>query len=277
VTLCDQALAELAACYERAADKARPSKENACWRAANALWMAAREYGCRRTSAQAALATIDGGEHSTRLAAIALDYDLDASALLLLKQATDVYGRTRPEAGGGELRDTTFWRDVGARAASHERVVDSSEAPHSEEARARARARVREALPALPRAEDRRGAVSDLLGVTAPDLRASSGRLDARKIADRLGIALGRLAGALPVSRQALSALPDSLRAQEALDPIARALHVLDLLLPRERVRMWLNAPHPRLEGSTPVEALLDGRAERVAQLLEIARAGGVD
>jgi hypothetical protein len=99
VTLCDQALAELVACYERAADKAHPSKENGCWRAANALWMAAREYGRRhRTSLRAARGIADTGEHSTRLAEIALDYDLEASALLLLRQATENYRKTRPEA-----------------------------------------------------------------------------------------------------------------------------------------------------------------------------------
>ena len=99
VTLCDQALAELAACYERAADKAHPPKDNACWRAANALWMAAREYARRhRCSARAARGIADSGEHSTRLAEIALDYDLEASALLLLRQATDSYRKARPDA-----------------------------------------------------------------------------------------------------------------------------------------------------------------------------------
>ena len=99
VTLCDQALGEIAACYERAAGKAHPTKENACWRAANGLWLASREYARRhRTSARASRGIGDSGEHSTRLAEIALDYDLEASALLLLRQATDTYRKTRPDA-----------------------------------------------------------------------------------------------------------------------------------------------------------------------------------
>ena len=99
VTLCDQALAELTACYERAADRAHPTNENGCWRAANGLWMASREYARRqRTSTRAARGIADTGEHSTRLAELTMDYDLEASALLLLKQATETYRRTRPDA-----------------------------------------------------------------------------------------------------------------------------------------------------------------------------------
>jgi hypothetical protein len=99
VTLADEALAELAGCYERAASRAHPSKEDVCWRAANGLWMAAREYARRhRTSDRAGRDIADTGEHSTRLAELALDYDLEASALLLLRQATESYGKTRPRA-----------------------------------------------------------------------------------------------------------------------------------------------------------------------------------
>lgn len=99
VTACDEALEELAGCYERAASRAHPEKENGCWRAANALWLAAREYARRqRTSTRAARGIADTGEHSTRLTEIALDYDLEASALLLLKQATESYRKARPEA-----------------------------------------------------------------------------------------------------------------------------------------------------------------------------------
>ena len=99
VDACDESLAELASCYERAAGRAHPPKENACWRAANGLWMASREYARRqRTSARAARGIGDSGEHSTRLTELAVDYDLEASALLALKQATENYLSTRPQA-----------------------------------------------------------------------------------------------------------------------------------------------------------------------------------
>ena len=99
VDACDESLAELVGCYERAAGRGHPPKENACWRAANGLWMASREYARRqRTSARAARGIADTGEHSTRLTELAMDYDLEASALLALKQATESYRVTRPQA-----------------------------------------------------------------------------------------------------------------------------------------------------------------------------------
>jgi hypothetical protein len=97
VTICDEALAELAASYERAAQRARPDQDAACWHAANGLWLASREYARRqRTTSRA---TRGVGEHRdpSRLAELALDYDLEASALLLLKQATEAYRKARPQ------------------------------------------------------------------------------------------------------------------------------------------------------------------------------------
>jgi hypothetical protein len=96
VALCDETLADLASAYECAAGKAHPAGGDACWHAANGLWLASREYARRtRTSARAAR---DIGERHERadLAELALDYDLEASALLLLKQATEAYRRARP-------------------------------------------------------------------------------------------------------------------------------------------------------------------------------------
>ncbi|GJG86994.1 hypothetical protein tb265_21750 [Gemmatimonadetes bacterium T265] len=102
--LCDDALDELAAGYERAATKARPARGDAagdaCWHAANGLWLAARELTRRhRTSARAATGIGEHGDRSSaRLAELALDYDLEASALLLLKQGIETYRKARPNA-----------------------------------------------------------------------------------------------------------------------------------------------------------------------------------
>ena len=97
VALCDDALAELAAAYERAADRAHPSGDDACWHAANGLWLAGREFARRtRTSARAGRALLERGDR-TQLNELALDYDLEASALLLLKQATEAYRKARPD------------------------------------------------------------------------------------------------------------------------------------------------------------------------------------
>lgn len=100
VALCDDAVAEVALAYERAADRAHPGRDDACWHAANGLWLASREFARRtRTSARAARGLGDRGGSGERTAfsELALDYDLEASALLLLKQATEAYHKARPD------------------------------------------------------------------------------------------------------------------------------------------------------------------------------------
>lgn len=98
VAICDDALGELVGSYERACARAHPDKGDACWQAANGLWMASREYARRqRTSERASRGIGETGSHSSdRLGELTLDYDLEASALLLLKQATDAYRKARP-------------------------------------------------------------------------------------------------------------------------------------------------------------------------------------
>jgi hypothetical protein len=99
VQLADDALVELAAAYEKAAAKGHPDRSEPCWGAANALWMASREYARRhRTSERAGRNIGENGDHSSaRLGELTLDYDLEASALLLLRQATEAYRKARPQ------------------------------------------------------------------------------------------------------------------------------------------------------------------------------------
>jgi hypothetical protein len=101
-----------------------------------------------------------------------------------------------------------------------------------------------------------------------------SGRLDAKRIAGRLGGSVSRLASVAGVSQQALSARPDSARAQEGLLALARVVAALDEALPPRRVKMWLRAPHARLGGASPLAMLLDGRAETLARMVEGALEG---
>jgi hypothetical protein len=139
-------------------------------------------------------------------------------------------------------------------------------------------ARVEQRVAAgIPTAAERRAPLADVLGISVPDLRARSGRLDATKIADRLDVPIAKLAAAAGVTRQALSQTPDSPNFQSALDPMARALDVLDRVLSRGDQRKWLQTKHSRLGGATPIEAMLSGRAEAVARMLESVRDGGVD
>lgn len=98
VVICDEAVTELAGAYERAAERAHPARD-AGWHAANGVWLACREFARRvRTSTRAARGQGERGERE-RFSELALDYDLEASALLLLKQATEAYRKVRPDAG----------------------------------------------------------------------------------------------------------------------------------------------------------------------------------
>ena len=116
-----------------------------------------------------------------------------------------------------------------------------------------------------------------LVAIPAPQLRSARGRLDAKKIADHLGVSLSGLAEGLPISRQAVLQTPDSQKIQGALAPMARTIVALESLLPRKDIQPWLQAPHARLRGSTPLQALLGGRAGRVATMLEMLREGDID
>jgi len=100
VAVCDEALADLAAAYETvAATRVCAESDGACCRAANGLWMAGREFARRRRTSHRAGRNLGDGKHSSeRLGELALDYDLEASALLALKQAADAYRKVRPSA-----------------------------------------------------------------------------------------------------------------------------------------------------------------------------------
>ena len=117
------------------------------------------------------------------------------------------------------------------------------------------------------------GGKRDVLSIAVPHLRAATGRLDATKIAKRLDVPIARLASVVGVSRQALSQTPDSPGIQAALRPIARMFDVLDSVLSPDDERKWLHATHPRLEGKTPLETVMNGGAEVVARMLESTRA----
>ena len=114
-----------------------------------------------------------------------------------------------------------------------------------------------------------------LTTVAAPELcDERSGRFDAKRIAERLGVSVNRLAPATGVSQQALSKRPDSPRAQKGLAFIARVLAALDELHPAAGTKMWLNTPRSRLGDAAPLELILQGRADAVARMLERALEG---
>jgi hypothetical protein len=97
VRLCDELLQECVGKYERAARGGAGDTDGACWRAANMLWQASREYvrrheGCDRDTRRIGASTPD------TLGRLTLDFDLEASALLALRHAVEAYRRVRPGA-----------------------------------------------------------------------------------------------------------------------------------------------------------------------------------
>ena len=92
------ALATMLESYEKASSTLKvEGADEAWWRKANAVWMASREFARRHSGTDAAqkdLTSPDAG----RFGELAVDFELEASALLALRQASDTYRQVRPEA-----------------------------------------------------------------------------------------------------------------------------------------------------------------------------------
>lgn len=95
---CDDALRMLTTAYEQAAADVRPTgADEGWWHRANGLWLASREYLRRNDGCDEA--SREFKQHgSDQLGALHAEYELEASALLALKHATDAYRRDRPTA-----------------------------------------------------------------------------------------------------------------------------------------------------------------------------------
>ncbi|HVE77649.1 MAG TPA: hypothetical protein VNA89_02250 [Gemmatimonadaceae bacterium] len=97
---CDAFLAEVVPAYERAASRTTGLDREEWWHKANMLWRASREHLRHHDTADRATRLLR--LHSReKLGELAVEYDLEASALLGLRHALDDYRKVRPEA---ELR-----------------------------------------------------------------------------------------------------------------------------------------------------------------------------
>lgn len=97
VALCDRILGEATSRYESIANDGRGTAPEDVWHAANALWMASREYSRRMAQSDAVVQKLrkHGAE---QLNAISVEYELEMSARMALKQAITAYLALRPEA-----------------------------------------------------------------------------------------------------------------------------------------------------------------------------------
>ena len=118
--------------------------------------------------------------------------------------------------------------------------------------------------------------VGGALQVTQPELHdGASGRIDARKVALYMGVPLARLAEALQLNYKAVHRNPSAEAAQPPLKPVKRSLEILHEFFHKpETVRVWLNTPHPDLDGHTAVEMILANNPHAVLRILENAAAG---
>lgn len=104
-----------------------------------------------------------------------------------------------------------------------------------------------------------------------------SGRIDARRLADRFGLPLTTLARALGREYTTIHRTPASRAIQDGLRIYLRIASALHRLVGSDvAARVWLNAPNPDLDSETP-RALMErslSDAEVVAELLEDALLG---
>lgn len=95
VDTCDLALAECVRDFERVCAKTPASDDADTRHSANALWLSAREYLRRHSIAEKASRQLQQHD-AEKLGDLHFEYELEASALLALKQAASAYGKLRP-------------------------------------------------------------------------------------------------------------------------------------------------------------------------------------
>jgi hypothetical protein len=97
-SFCDTLLVDAIASYEKCGARVQGLDAEAWWHKANALWHHAREYERRHEVTARASRMLNAQHDPQMLGELALEYDLEASALLFLQQAIEGYRKVRPEA-----------------------------------------------------------------------------------------------------------------------------------------------------------------------------------
>ena len=96
VELSDKAVEKATKQYEEIAAPGQGKESDDWWHAANALWAGCREY-CRRHAQSDAVATKLKKHSAAQLGEIRLEYELEVSARMALKQVIAAYGKVRPD------------------------------------------------------------------------------------------------------------------------------------------------------------------------------------
>jgi hypothetical protein len=95
--MCDGSLSEMSQAYSDAAGNVHPVRDETWWHKANSLWHASREYERRHAGCDALARRVSAKHNAGQLTSMQMEYELEASALLALRQAADAYRKTRPE------------------------------------------------------------------------------------------------------------------------------------------------------------------------------------
>lgn len=103
-----------------------------------------------------------------------------------------------------------------------------------------------------------------------------TGRYDARRLASTLEVTNKEMAAIVGYTPTGLGKNPASTRLQPKLRELVGLLNRLRELLGKrmDLVRIWLKAPHPYLEGATPLSYLETGRLDTVETLVYMLETG---
>jgi CheY-like chemotaxis protein len=102
------------------------------------------------------------------------------------------------------------------------------------------------------------------------ELRADSGRLNAKLVAEMFGLSIPVLASIIKAGEQALYKTPDSMAVQSKLIDFERiAWGLLKLTGSVKGLRIWLNAPNPELDKELPIDYIKEGHVEDIAAMVE--------
>jgi hypothetical protein len=93
----DEQLSQAVSAYETSCMTVNGERRDEWWHKANNLWHASREYARRHSLSDRASGEFRAHD-VTKLAALGVEYELEASALLALQHAVDAYRKLRPEA-----------------------------------------------------------------------------------------------------------------------------------------------------------------------------------
>ncbi len=108
-----------------------------------------------------------------------------------------------------------------------------------------------------------------------PSFHDVTGRLDAARVATKMGLTLSQIAKAIGVTTSALSRRPTAAAAQAGLRELEFSwATLLEMLGTVELARAWLHAGHADFSGEPPLRYLMEGGAKRLGDYLRAAVAG---